>query len=59
MEGYESTRYTAKVGLVYSLTTNMLNVILNNVADFFERKIKNTPYPFDTTTIHPTNFRRL
>jgi hypothetical protein len=59
MEGNESTRYTAKVGLVYSLTTNMLNVILNNVADFFERKIKNTPYPFDTTTIHPTNFRRL
>ena len=40
-EGNESTHYTAKVGLVYSLTTNMLNVILNNIADFFERNIKN------------------
>jgi hypothetical protein len=59
MEGNDSTHYTAKVGLVYSLTTNMLNVILNNVANFFERNIKNIPYSFDTTTIHPTNFRRL
>ena len=59
MEGNESTRYTAKVGLVYGLTTNILNVILNNVADFFERNIKDIPYPFDTTTIHPPNFRRL
>ncbi|HKF27099.1 MAG TPA: serine protease [Nitrososphaera sp.] len=55
----ESTLYIAKVGLVYGLTTNMLNVIFNNVADFFERNIKNIPYPFDTTTIYPTNFRRL
>jgi hypothetical protein len=59
MEGNESTRYTAKVGLVYGLTTNILNAILNNVADFFERNIKDIPYPFDTTTIHPPNFRRL
>jgi hypothetical protein len=58
MEGNESTRYTAKLGLVYGLTTNILNVILNNVADFFERNIKDIP-SFDTTTIHPTNFRRL
>lgn len=55
----ESTLYIAKVGLVYGLTTNMLNVIFNNVVDFFERNIKNIPYPFDTTTIYPTNFRRL
>jgi len=59
MEGNESTHYTAKVGLAYGLTTNILNVILNNVADFFERNIKDIPYPFDTTTIHPPNFRRL
>jgi S1-C subfamily serine protease len=59
MEGNESTRYTAKVGLVYGLTTNILNAILNNVADFFEKNIKDIPYSFDTTTIHPPNFRRL
>jgi hypothetical protein len=47
------------VGLVYGLTTNILNAILNNVADFFERNIKDIPYSFDTTTIHPPNFRRL
>ena len=59
MEGNESTRYTAKVGLVYGLTTNILNAILNNVVDFFGRNIKDIPYRFDTTTIHPPNFRRL
>jgi S1-C subfamily serine protease len=59
MNGNESTHYTAKVGLVYGLTTNILNAILSNVADFFERNIKDIPYPFDTTTIHPPNFRRL
>lgn len=58
-EGNESTRYTAKVGLVYGLTTNILNAILNNVADFFDRNIKDIPYSFDTTTIRPPNFRRL
>lgn len=59
MEGNESTRYNAKVGLVYGLTTNILNAILNKVADFFERNIKDIPYSFDTTTIRPPNFRRL
>ena len=44
MEGNESTRYTARVRLVYGLTTNMLNAILNNVVDFFERNIKDIPY---------------
>jgi S1-C subfamily serine protease len=59
MEGNQSTRYTAKIGLVYGLTTNILNVISSNLADFFERDIKDIPYSFDITTFHRTNFRRL
>lgn len=52
--------YTVKIGLVYGLTTNILKVILNKmIPDFFERNIRDTTYPFDTTTFHHTNFRKL
>src|SRR5215210_8612891 len=58
-ENNNSTTYIAKVGLVLGLTTNVLSVVSDFAADYFERNIKDIPYPFDTTTIHPTSFRRL
>lgn len=52
--------YTAKIGLVYGLTTNILEVILNKmIPDYFEKNIRNNTFPFDTTTFLPTNFREL
>ena len=56
--GYKPTSYVAKVGLVYGLTTNLLKVIADNVAGYFNGNA-NIRYPFDTTTVHHTNFRRL
>jgi hypothetical protein len=57
-ENNNSTPYIAKVGLILGLTTNVLSVVSNFAADYFERN-KDIPYPFDTTTIHRTSFRRL
>jgi hypothetical protein len=52
--------YTVKIGLVYGLTTNVLKIILNKmIPDFFERNIRDTTYPFDTTTFHHINFHKL
>ena len=52
--------HTVKIGLVYGLTTNILKIILNKmIPDFFERNIRNTTYPFDTTTFHHMNFHKL
>jgi S1-C subfamily serine protease len=52
--------YTVKIGLVYGLTTNILKVILNKmIPDYFERNIRDTTFPIDTTTFHHTNFRKL
>ena len=52
--------HTVKIGLVYGLTTNILKIILNKmISDFFERNIRNTTYPFDTTTFHHMNFHKL
>jgi Trypsin-like peptidase domain len=52
--------YTVKIGLVYGLTTNILKVILNKmVPDYFERNIRDTTFPIDTTTFHHANFHKL
>jgi S1-C subfamily serine protease len=56
-KGYKPTSYVAKVGPVFGLTTNILKVVADNVADYFSGKGR-IPHPFDTTTVHQ-NFRRL
>ncbi|MFL6503582.1 MAG: serine protease [Nitrososphaera sp.] len=52
--------YIVKIGLVYGLTTNILKVILNKmVPDYFERNIRDTTFPVDTTTFHRVNFHKI